>query len=598
MLRWLLTVCLVLTITYGQDTDAQLAEAYFTSGEFASSLELYQKCYKKDDKNFLYVRRIVECQDALEHPTDAAAFLDKHIKQHPADYLAECLKGVRLSRLGQGKEADKLFQGLFSSRIPTPEAFAKAIHFLADEKSYIYAADACIEARKRFKNPGLFAEELANLYRITGQPALCVREYLGIYFTDPLKINIVRTEILNAVKPDSKEVIEQELLDASQKHAADDGVRQLLLDFYLFTENYFEALVQCKATDKFYKEEGYRVLALVEVLKNNRQYEIAYKALDYVISTYPGTDNAGKAMLEKTIIAEKIAFEKMPVDTADIRNAVGAYDAFLDANGRKVKYIDAMYRKASLCALYLFDLDDAMAELTEMLALQLKNQDKARVLLLMGDIYLMRQDYATAAMKYDEVEKMFKDEQLGALAKLKFARLNYFKGDFEFAKARLQSIKDNTSNDISNDAIRLFLLIQDNTGLDSNTVALQRFAWAQLLVYQHRYVAAGTLLDSILFAFPNHTLTDDILWEKYQICMAGADIQGGLALLDRILEKHRTDILADDALFAKATLYQFHFNDLVKAKLLYLDLLKEFPGSLYVVEARKRVLAIKAACNC
>ena len=48
------------------------------------------------------------------------------------------------------------------------------------------------------------------------------------------------------------------------------------------------------------------------------------------------------------------------------------------------------------------------------------------------------------------------------------------------------------------------------------------------------------------------------------------------------------DILADDALFHLAELYDIQLKDAATAQSLYERLLTEYPGSLYVVEARKR----------
>ena len=41
-------------------------------------------------------------------------------------------------------------------------------------------------------------------------------------------------------------------------------------------------------------------------------------------------------------------------------------------------------------------------------------------------------------------------------------------------------------------------------------------------------------------------------------------------------------------MFKEAELYERYLNDKEKAKQLYQDLLTKYPGSIYVVEARKR----------
>jgi tetratricopeptide (TPR) repeat protein len=291
---------------------------------------------------------------------------------------------------------------------------------------------------------------------------------------------------------------------------------------------------------------------------------------------------------------ELLAFESIPLDTNAIRESVDAYDKLLERFGRKVQFYDAIYRKSKLLAFYLFKLDEALVEMEHAIELPLKPAELAEANLLMGDIHLMKKEYNKAVLKYDEVATAFKEGQTGALAKYKQGRLSYFKGDFEFSKARLQTIKDNTSNDISNDAIKLFLLIQDNVGLDTTVFPLQRFAQAQLMVFQRDYEPALVLLDSIAYAFPNHTLTDEILWEKANIYIQKSDLNTAMTFLDKIITEFGTDIYGDDALYTKARIHDFSYHDPATAMSLYIEFLKNYSGSLQVVEVRKRIRELRS----
>ena len=55
-----------------------------------------------------------------------------------------------------------------------------------------------------------------------------------------------------------------------------------------------------------------------------------------------------------------------------------------------------------------------------------------------------------------------------------------------------------------------------------------------------------------------------------------------------IITMYAYDILGDNATFALAQLYDYRLNDSEKAQALYEKLMLNYPGSLYVVEARKR----------
>ena len=65
------------------------------------------------------------------------------------------------------------------------------------------------------------------------------------------------------------------------------------------------------------------------------------------------------------------------------------------------------------------------------------------------------------------------------------------------------------------------------------------------------------------------------------------------SLLKHIVEKYSDGVLADDALYKRAELYDKKLNDKAKAMELYKDLLTKYPGSLFVVEARKRFRSLR-----
>jgi TolA-binding protein len=124
--------------------------------------------------------------------------------------------------------------------------------------------------------------------------------------------------------------------------------------------------------------------------------------------------------------------------------------------------------------------------------------------------------------------------------------------------------------------------------MDTTQVPMQMYARADLLNYQNRFEEAHTTLDSIINIYPAHSLTDEIKMMKAGIALKQGKIETARDIYQDVLNLHFADITADDALFKLAELYQYRFNDTTKAMELYEKLISEYPGSLYVVEARKR----------
>jgi tetratricopeptide (TPR) repeat protein len=175
---------------------------------------------------------------------------------------------------------------------------------------------------------------------------------------------------------------------------------------------------------------------------------------------------------------------------------------------------------------------------------------------------------------------------LGDQVKLKKAKLGYYMGNFSWAKAQLDVLKSSTSKLTANDALELSLLIGNNLNMDTTAVPLQMFARADLLFFRNKDSLALATLDSLAEMFPYHTLQDDVLYRKSKIETERNNFALAAAYLEQIVNDFSYDVLADDALFELANIYNYHLREKEKARDLYKQMLFNYPGSVFVEEAR------------
>ncbi|TAE60654.1 MAG: tetratricopeptide repeat protein [Bacteroidetes bacterium] len=576
------------------DPEADLAERYFADGEYEPALNLFLKLHS-DSPSEPYVRRIADCYEKLDQYDEAIRFLQKAIRKDEDNTLYPLLLAGVLEKTGELKEADKLYDDVITRQLMQEGDFVQAGVYLYQAGKLDLSRQTYLQARKRLKETYIFANELSNIYLAEGDFENAAKECLNIYFENTDNLGMANISILNITGPSTQTAIERVLLSAIEARQNDLGLRTILFEFYVLAENFPEAYIQVKAIDRLFKEDGERIFRFAETMRNNKNYDLANEALDYLIERKKTSPYFFAAHFEKAGNSERKAFDQIPADMAAVQQAVNDYGRLLDEFGRKSQFFDAVYRRSSLMVFYTNDLNGAQAELENILRLQqsLKPEDWAKAKLLLGDVLLIKQEYNKAKLTYTEVADAFRDRQTGAMAKFKLAQLAYYKGEFNLAQAQLEAIKDNTSNDISNDAIKLGLLIIDNTGLDSTTTALEMFAQAQLLTYQRKYTESMAKLDSLAQAFPDHPLADEILWEKANIYLKNNDIQTTLSYLERILDVFSYDIYGDDALYTKARIYDFTLKQPEAAMQMYLEFLTRFPGSLYSVEIRKRIRELR-----
>ena len=262
------------------------------------------------------------------------------------------------------------------------------------------------------------------------------------------------------------------------------------------------------------------------------------------------------------------------------------------ANGKyQQSFLNAQILKnlVSLKAFYLNKSEEAIVLLQNFVDQSgMEPLAKADYKILLGDIYMLKGEIWEASLLYSQVEKDFKYEAIGQEAKFRNAKLSFYAGDFAWAKTQVDVLKGATTKLIDNDALNLSLIITDAIGVDTNDLPLKLFASAELMIVQHKYKEAIVRMDSINLLFNTNTLGDDINYSKAQIYYKQGKFAEAEAMYKNITEYYPTELYGDDAQFKLAELYDKNIKDKEKAKQAYQDVLTNYPGSVFTVEARKR----------
>ncbi|MGC9354764.1 MAG: tetratricopeptide repeat protein, partial [Mariniphaga sp.] len=154
--------------------------------------------------------------------------------------------------------------------------------------------------------------------------------------------------------------------------------------------------------------------------------------------------------------------------------------------------------------------------------------------------------------------------------------------------AQLDVLKASTSKLTANDAMELSMLIGNNLSLDTTAVPLQMFARADLLFFRNKEAEALATLDSIAELYPYHSLAENILFRKAKIEIDRNNFEAAAEYLREITDNFSYGLLADDALFTLAELFNYQLNEKEKAKELYRMMLTRHPGSVFTEESREK----------
>jgi tetratricopeptide (TPR) repeat protein len=217
----------------------------------------------------------------------------------------------------------------------------------------------------------------------------------------------------------------------------------------------------------------------------------------------------------------------------------------------------------------------------------ISSKTKAKMKMLLGDILLIQNRIWEASLLYSQVELEFKEDILGNEAKFKNAKVSFYAGDFGWSQSQLEALKASTSKLVANDAIELSVMITESIQ-DSIEIPLEMFARAELLAMQNLDSLSFLTLDSILSDFAGHPLLDDALYLKATSELKNGRVESSLKYLQEIIDFHFTEIKMDDALFLKGQIQENQLHDKDAAMATYEKILTDHPGSLLVVEARRR----------
>ena len=273
----------------------------------------------------------------------------------------------------------------------------------------------------------------------------------------------------------------------------------------------------------------------------------------------------------------------------DLTGLEKEYNNTLNEFGKSSETIDLVKNLSHLQAFYLDQTEPAIALLQEALNITgIKPATIANIKLELADIYLFSGDQWEASLLYSQVDFAFKNDPLGAEAKFRNARLSFYIGEFEWARAQLDILKASTSKLIANDALSLSLLITDNLDDDSSTAGLNYYAKADLYLYRNKPDMALKTLDSIETLGTYHPLFDEVLYKKAQIMIQKKDYTEADTLLGKLIRFYPNDILGDDAMYIRAQLNENQMNNKQKALEYYQKLITDYPGSIFVADARKR----------
>lgn len=614
LLIFLLTI--LSSLVFAQQTpDEQLAIQYYKDAEYEKAAELFDKIQLTKKNSYIYYYHFQTLYE-LHDLDKLEKLVKKQVKLFPEQQRYKIDLGFVYEMSNQPGKAEKEYQEAMKNLVAKDYNIKELYNAFLSKGKREYAINTLLKGRVLLGDNKLYAKELTGIYSQLGRTDKLFEEAIALIEDNNAKYLPLSEEIIqNALADDENQqkylTIKTMLQKNMQKYPENDCYTLLLTWVYEVNKDFPEALILAKALDKKNKEDGARLVQLAVSAQQHRNYDIAIEALDYVLakgSDSPQYDNAFNRLLN--IKYQKIS-STFPVNMQEVASLEKEYQKFVEEKGLASCSSDVILKYSSILAFYQNKTEEAIKLLEEAIKNSSRDQKQMNEYKVqLADILLYVNNVWDATLLYSQVDKDMPNDEIGQSAKFKNAKLSFYIGEFAWAKSQLDVLRAATSKLIANDAMYFSLLISDNeeenedeedgeeedtllfTGTVTN-IPLQYYAKADYLLFQNKLEEAYTMFDSVILLSPFGSLVDDALYQKALILIKKKDFLTAEQLLRKIEEAHYTELLADDALFKLGDLYEYYIHDPNKAMDCYRKLMKDFPSSLYVNDARNRFRTLR-----
>lgn len=576
--------------SFSQTDYFKLGREYYNNGDYEKAAATYSEVIKKEDNLPKVYDIYLATLYKLKNYSEAEKIIKKMIKMTaPQNYIYRVDYALFYKQQNITDKATKEFSSLVSDIQKNTTAVDIVGAYLIQMRENDWAKQLYLQSRKNFDRYA-YCFQLSTIYNRLGETENMLDELLNYLQQRPEELEQIQNTFQNELETDEQfSAFESKVYERINKDPAQIIYNQLLLWLNIQRKNFSKAFIQAKAIDKRNREAGVQVMDVGNIALENKDYDAAATCFQYIVDTYKDSyySSIAKRMVIQT--REEQIKNTFPVEKQKIVGLINDYKQLLKENGRNAYTLESLRNMALLQAFYMDKKDTAIVILTSLIENPYtENRLRGKAKIDLGDIYLLTGEPWESTLLYSQVEKDFKEDPLGHQAKLRNAKLYYYKGEFVLAQEQLDVLKLATTREISNDAIKMSVFITENSGLDSTTQALQDYSHIELLVFQRQYTEALAACATLLKTYPNHELTDDVYWLQATILRETGKPMEALDMLKKISTGYAEDLLGDDALYTSAQIYEYDLKNPEKAMELYKEFLIKYTNSVYVVEARKQ----------
>ena len=593
MRKFLLIILLLFSsFSFTQQKEDQnsffIAESYYRQGEYEKATQIYEKLYDKSSFNTTYLNRLITCYQQTDKFAVAENLLKEKIKKNPYQSYLFVFLGYNFEKQQLNELAKSNYNKALNS-LEINASYGGVIgRLFKDYNKLDFAITAYQKAMLSNENSN-YNFQIAQIYGEKGDFKKMFESYINLIDKNESYLNLVQRYASRYITDDPENetniLFRKTLL---RKAASNPRNEWNLLLSWLFAQqkDYEKALIQEKALYQRNYSDLSAIFDLGKIALENKNFTAAKLCFDFIKE---------KSFLKEEIIEANLYVTKIAIATKSLETE-NLFKSLFSQFGVNRQTIDLQVEFADFLTFHKNLPEKATEVLQKALTYSQSKFDKGRIKLKLGDVLVFQGKFNKALIYFSQIQTQLKGSELAQQARFKVAQTSYFKGDFEWAKAQLKVLKGSTTQLIANDAVDLFLRITDNEPVDSIPSGLKQLAKAELLSYQNKNKQALQEISNLFLSkdilvnglIPGEVIYDDVLFLQAKLFIKQSQFIEAITSLEKIIAADNQGFLTDDIYYLMAETYNYHLNDVEKAKEFYQKIIFEYPSSIYLVDARKK----------
>jgi tetratricopeptide (TPR) repeat protein len=607
-------LCAVVIPARAQQVDVvarlRLAQSFEQAGEWDRAATLYESLLETGPQNFVVLEGLRRAYTELKQYDKAMDLIRRQLLGNPADDNLLAILGGLYDLAGEPQVADSIWHVVIRKDAKNPNLYRLIAAQLIDHHQYDKAIALYLEGREATKNQNLYMEELASLYGALRQYESATHEFVKILRTNSQQVTYIQSRLSSFTGQEEGRLAAQNVIGAEIARFPNEVPLHSILGWLFMEGKQFDAaLDQYRIIDRLTKANGFEIFQFAQRAAQEHANLVAAKGFREVVDGKSAQNIMAYARFGYARAIEELSAENDTLARATgqvpptvgrgtavsetqptFQGALALYESLINDQPNTETAMQALYRIGIIRFNRFFDLNGALAALDRIRTMPFSSNLVYEATLSMAEVQTARNDLRKAREEYSKL-KTGSPDQFRDRVLFRLAELDYFEAQFDSAAAILQRISSNATNDLTNDALQLLYFIQENRG--AGQAALTEFAAADLLVRQRKYSEALARFQSVALHYPETSLVDDATLRGGEMDLLLNRVDDALAVFRKVVNDLPTSILRDQAQMRIGQVYENRLRNKQKAIEAYEEVLANFPTSLFVEEARKRIRLLR-----